>query len=254
MTGLISRITLMAAGFLGTALSAEEVTFRTSPIVTIGEHEVPVELALSLKDVSATRIYIESVVDLRRAQDTLVNALTADPYVDICNARITVSQAIARTDDIALTLGGKIDARLYRCEGQVGDGRNRVEEVFAGGLTVGASASAEFKDDCLYFRLIDLRLTPDRLTEMSEVKEAVEEVRDIFFKATDAVLENNPVCPVLPAELSSLSPTYDAGGTRELGEGGIGLFFEGSVDASTEAIVDILQVLQKKEVLPPPPN
>ncbi len=254
MTGLVSRSTILIAGFLGTALSAEVVTFKTSPNVTLGERAVPVDLELRLQNVSATRISIESVIDLRRAQESLVRELTKAPYVDTCNARIAISEVVARTDDIVLTLGGRLDARLFRCEDQLGDGRVRVDELFAGGLTVGASASAEFRDDCLYFRLIDLRVTPDRLSELGDVKEAAEKVRDILLTATDAILEKKPVCPVLPAELSSLSPTYDAGGTREVGDEGIGLFFEGSVNASTQAIVDILNVLQKNQVLPPPPD
>lgn len=254
MTCRIHLLALLTVGLFATALPAEEVTFKVNPNVNLGEREVPMDLALRLTNVSATRISIESVLDLRRAQKILVEELTGTAFVDICDAQISVKEAVARTDDIALTLGGRIEAQLFRCEGQFGGNRERVEEIFTGGLTIAATASAKFRDDCLYFGLVDLRLAPDRITETAETKESVEKVRDIFFKTADAILEKSPVCPELPAELSSLSPTYEAGGTRELGEGGIGFFFQGSVDVSTETIIDILRVLQSKDVLPPPPK
>ncbi|MEO9576402.1 MAG: hypothetical protein ABJ263_06300 [Tateyamaria sp.] len=254
MRGRIALLAFAMTGLVASAALAEEVTFDASPTVMLGEREVPVDLSLNLMDVSATRIAIQSVLDLRRAQEILVNELTGKALVDICDAQIGVTEAVARTDNIALTLGGKIDAKLFRCEGQLGSDRERGEEIFTGGLTVGVTASAMFRDDCLFFRVVDLRLTPDRLPTSSEAKESIKQVREIFFKATDAILTNHPICPELPAELSSLAPTYDAGGTQELGEGGVGVFFEGSVDASTQTIIDILEVLQSKDVLPPPPR
>ena len=254
MMGRMYLFALLTAVLFTTDLAAEVVTFKASPNITLGEREVPVDLALRLKDVSATRIAIESVIDLRQAQEMLIEELTGAAFVDVCDAKISVTEAVAQTDDIALTLGGRIGAELFRCEGPLGKDRKRGDLVYTAGLTVAASASAVLRDQCLYFRLVDLRLTPDRFPETAEAQEAVAQVRDIFFRATDAIFGNHPICPKLPAELSSLAPTYDAGGTRELGDSGIGVFFQGSIDASTETIIDILQVLQSKGVLPPPPK
>ncbi|WP_159089084.1 hypothetical protein [Tateyamaria sp. Alg231-49] len=254
MMGRIYLFALLTAGLFATELPAEVVTFKASPNITLGEREVPVDLALRLKDISTTRIAIESVIDLRRAQEMLIDELTGSAFVDVCDAKISVTEAVAETDDIALTLGGRIEAQVFDCEGQLGADRKRGERVYTAGLTVAASASAVLRDQCLYFSLVDLRLTPDRFPETAESQETVAQVKDIFFKATDAIFTNHPICPELPAELSSLAPTYDAGGTRELGDGGIGVFFQGSLDASTDTIIDILKVLQSKGVLPPPPK
>lgn len=250
----IPLLTLFAAGFLATASNAEEVTFEASKDIKLWEREVPVDLTLRLMDVGDTRISIESILDLRRAQEIILKELTDKALVDTCNAQISATEVVARTDDTALTLGGKIEAELFRCEGQLADKTKRGEAIFTGGLTIGISASAEFLDDCLYFRLLDLTLAPDRPIEAVKENESIEQVRDILSNVTDVILEKNPICPELPAELVSLSPSYDAGGTLELGESGIGLFFQGSFDTSTVSIIDILQVLQTKGVLPPPPK
>ncbi|WP_162896745.1 hypothetical protein [Ruegeria sp. AD91A] len=250
----IFLLILISAGFLGTALLAEEVSFIATGDVNLGDREFPADLALRLKDVNATRISIESVVDLRRAQEILVEELKGAPIVDVCNALIGVTEATVRTDDTVLSLSGRIEAKLFRCESRNGGKSIRGKKLFAGGLTMGASASAEFRDDCLYFRLNDLRLAPDQLADTTDAKGNVEKVRQVFFETANAILRRNPVCPELPPELVSLSPAYDAGGTLELGEGGVGLFFRGSIETSTEAIIDILQVLQSKKVLPPPPR
>ncbi|WP_282027889.1 hypothetical protein [Ruegeria faecimaris] len=254
MMDRIFLLILATAGLFGSALLAEEVTFEANGDVKLGDREFPVDLALRLKDVNAKRISIESVVDLRRAKEILVEELKRAAFVDVCNALIGVTEATARADDTVISLSGRIEAELFRCESRSDGGSIRGENTFAGGLTVGASASAEFKDDCLFFRLDDLRLAPDQLTESSDAKGNVEKVRQVFIETANAILQRNPVCPELPPELVSLSPTYDAGGTRELGEGGVGLFFRGSIETSTEAIIDILQVLQSKKVLPPPPR
>lgn len=254
MMGRISLLAFLAAGLIATATLAENVTFEASSDVMLWEREVPVDLTLRLTDIGATRISIESILDLRRAQKIILSELTDKAFVDTCNAKISATEVVAGTDDTALTLGGRIEAKFFRCEGQFVDKTKRGEEIFTGSLTVGISASAEFRDDCLYFSLLDLKLKPDRLSKTAEEEDNVEKVRDILFKFTDVILEKSPVCPELPPELTSLSPSYDAGGTREIGENGIGLFFQGSLDASTVSIIDILQVLQSKGVLPPPPK
>jgi len=245
---------LLFAACFSTAVAAEDITVGTSQDVMIGARAVPVDLALRLMDIGPTRISIESVLDLRPVQEALVAELTRTTFVDTCIAEISVTDALAEADDTALTLGGRIEAKVFRCRDRDTGTPERGRQLFDGSIIVGAAASAEYRNDCLHFRLLDLKLTPERLAERAEESDAIERVRDIFFEKTDTLLQNNPVCPGLPPELASLKPSYDAGGTQELGDGGIGLTFRGSIDASTETIIDILQVLQRKGVLPPPPD
>ncbi len=72
-------------------------------------------------------------------------------------------------------------------------------------------------------------------------------------KTAGMIMKRHPICVQMPPELASLEPSYDTGGTRELGDGGLGVYLQGSVDVSTDTLVDIMQVLQNKGILPPPP-
>ena len=168
MISQMTFFTLLTAVLFATEVPAEEVTFNASPNIALGEREVPVDLLLRLKDVSATRIAIESVLDLRQAQEILIEELTGSAFVDVCDAKISVTETVAQTDDVALTLGGRIEAKVFRCEGQLGADRKRGELIYTAGLSVAASASAVLQNQCLYFDLVDLRLTPDRFPETAE--------------------------------------------------------------------------------------
>ena len=79
-------------------------------------------------------------------------------------------------------------------------------------------------------------------------------MKSFLLTAVDLVLSETPLCPELPDELASLDPSYDEGGPREIEDGGLGVLFSGSLDVSPATIIDVLLVLQREGVIPPPPS
>ena len=50
-------------------------------------------------------------------------------------------------------------------------------------------------------------------------------------------------------EFASLQPTLKSGGTREIGDGGIGVTLTGSVDASADTMMDLLSLMQDRGIV-----
>ena len=67
-------------------------------------------------------------------------------------------------------------------------------------------------------------------------------------------LEERPFCPELPPELASLDPVYEVGGPREIEDGGLGLYVDGSIDVSTGTILNISALgIAEQGIIPGPP-
>ena len=120
--------------------------------------------------------------------------------------------------------------------------------------SLSTAASVELRDNCAYFSILSLDLTAaeasrERLLEADTLKE----VNDLILTALGLVLNESPICPELPPELASLDPIYARGGPREIGDGGLGVLLEGSVDVSVATILDVLTVMQERGVIPGPP-
>ena len=146
-----------------------------------------------------------------------------------------------------------MQSQFFECRRTGETGWQRETEKNALALGFSASATASVVDNCAVFELVDLTLLPGQRDVPPEEDEDLKAARILLLEAVNVLLRRRPICPELPPELASLDPVYGSGGPRELGDGGLGIYLEGSVDVSTATIVEILAVLQREGILPGPP-
>ncbi|CAD0186438.1 hypothetical protein RUESEDTHA_03346 [Ruegeria sp. THAF57] len=216
--------------------------------------EIPYQLNLTLKEVSPTRISVDALLDLRDLQAALIQGLRNTELSDLCNADVTLDSLDLTALGRDVNVEGRVKMEAFRCDHQLGQPPKRQDSIAANTITFTATASVQVQNQCVYFDLAGLELTLETPILEADTKQGVlNDARSIIEKAADALLKRNPICPSLPPELSSIDPRYDAGGTVEIGDGGIGVALDGSFDVSPDTILSILKVLQEQGKLPPAP-
>ncbi len=230
---------------------AREVKLEFNQTLAAEGVEFPYRLSMTLTDVAPTRIGVEAILDLREVQEALSERLNDTELANLCNAQVTLEtlSTVAQGNEIAVQ--GRFAMEAFKCDRKAGQPPQRIESIAANSLTFTAAASVQVQDQCVYFELGGMDLTlakpiPDTETQAQFLSEA----QAIFQKASNAVLQRNPVCPTLPPELSSIDPRFASGGTVEISNGGIGVTLKGSFDVSPGTILDVLKVLQQRGVLP----
>lgn len=246
---------LMLTAVTGTgalAADAVDLTFeRTLPVAGV---DVPYALQVKLSKVDLTRVGLDAALDLRDVQAAISTRFDGDVVVDICNARVSVAGLELKAQDEYVSFEAGASAAFFACARESLRVADRGERLFDQEVTVRATMSAQLEANCIRFELADAGVTLTGALEPTAEQQAyLDQARALFLSAMDRVLSNHPLCVDLPPELATLEPVYRAGGTVELGQGGIGVYFQGSVEVSTAAILDVLQVLQDGGVLPPPP-
>ncbi|MEM8630940.1 MAG: hypothetical protein AAGF74_06875 [Pseudomonadota bacterium] len=253
MIRTVSLPALIGAVLFAGTLAAQEVEFTFSDDLAVGETQIPYAAMVALRPESATRIGINALLDLREFQAQAQEDLAGETLLDVCGNQTVIEEVTLETQDRLVSLTGRVRSQFYECE-RLGGGnfqRGAAKELF--NLGIAASATAGFEEDCIVFDISDLTLMPEARDSLAEDDPDLQTARVLMLEAVNVVLRKSPVCPELPPELASLDPIFGDGGPREIGEGGLGVDFVGSVDVSTRTILDILQVLQEKEIIPGPP-
>ncbi|WP_170517015.1 hypothetical protein [Ruegeria atlantica] len=245
---------LMAAVLDARPPSAQQVDFVVDATLPVRDTELPYTLDLNLAAVAPTRIGVGALLDLREIQKTVPERLTDNAIVDNCGLQVRLDDLSFGAQGDAIDLDGDVTITIFECSRTSERNFQRGEQKKAILANMSAEATVELRDNCAYFKLIDLTLTaPEEQREQLLEDDTLDSVKELMLAAVDLVLNDTPLCPKLPAELASLDPVYDNGGPKEIGEGGLGVFLEGSVDVSPSTILDILTVLQRQELIPGPP-
>ena len=142
----------------------------------------------------------------------------------------------------------------YDCE-RTGPGTwERGELLTTEEIGVRADMSADLAGDCIVFRLIDLeRDPPGVIAQLDTGSGRAQAARALLLEAVGLILEESPLCPDLPPELAVLDPTFDRGAPEEIGDGGVGVAVDGSIEVSPRSVIDLLRLLQARGLVPPPP-
>ncbi len=242
---------LMAAVLGARAPYAQQVNFVIDATLPVRETELPYQLNLNLTAVAPTRIGVGALLDLREMQKIVPEKLADNAIIDNCGLQVRLDDISFRAKDDAIDLDGEVTVTIFECSRTSERDFQRGQEKNAFLANMSTEATVELRDNCAYFKLIDLTLTaPEAQREQVLEDDTLESVKELMLAAVDLVLNETPLCPELPAELASLDPKYEKGGPREIGEGGLGIFLDGSVDVSPSTILDILTVLQQQELIP----
>ncbi len=245
---------LMAVVLGARAPNAQQVDFVIDATLPVRDTELPYTLDLNLSAAAPTRIGVGALLDLREIQKTVPERLAENAIVDNCGLQVRLDEFSFEAQDDAIDLDGQVTITIFECSRTSERDFQRGEQKNAVQANMSTEATVELRDNCAYFELIDLVLkAPEAQREKLLEDDTLESVKKLMLAAVDLVLNETPLCPVLPAELASLDPVYETGGPREIGEGGLGVFLDGSVDVSPSTILDILTVLQQQELIPGPP-
>jgi len=226
---------------------AGDIRFGISDQIVAKDKSIPYTLNAGLTSVTPTRLGFRGLLDLRDVQ-AMAPELLSGTVATTCALTVVsnLDETGASGDLIALV--GTLDVELYRCRDKEVEGiEGRGGRLLKTTLGVAAAARANVRGQCVHFDLADVALQPTGfiggLVNLFGLTERVETV--IVDKAAEFA-EENPICPKMPPELSSLAPALKTGGTREISEGGIGVTLSGSGDTSAETLMQLLSLMQSR--------
>lgn len=237
-----------------TGVSAGRLDVRIDEAMTVRESELPYALDIGLVAVGPTRIGVEAMLDLRELQARLPDLLLGETLVDTCGGRVMLNRLDVEGREESLIARARLELETYECM-RTGPGTwERGNLQNAEEIGVRAELSADLAGDCILFRLIDLaRDPPGVIAQLDTGSGRAQAARALLLEAVGLILEESPLCPELPEELIVLDPSFDRGAPQEIGEGGVGVVADGSIEVSPRSVVDLLRLLQARGVVPPPP-
>lgn len=228
---------------------AGDVSFKISEDIPIETGSVPIVLYAGLSPVTDTRLGARALVDLRLAQVRLP-VLLSGVLVDDCGLEVSLDFAGVEQDGDRMRAGGLVTARFFGCRSEGKPEEERGRRFFTQKLEAIAEATATVRNDCIEVSLVDLKLDPHGfIGGLATLFGFTESARKAILKESASFLAENPICPVLPAELASLDPSFSSGAPVELGDGGVGATLSGSVDVSAATLISLLAVLKEKDLI-----
>lgn len=236
---------------IGQPALAQGVTLKLNDTLLLRDQEIPYGFDLRLSAVGKTRIGVDAFLDLRGAQAALPALINGTPLLEVCGNDTVLETIELVADGNSLRLDGRLQASFFVCENLGGGSFRRGEPRFDLTADVTAQASVEIVDNCALLDLSDLKLQPNRdLAGLDQESKDLQTARELLVEALALVLDQLPICPELPAPIASLDPTYGDVIPTELGDGGVGLQLRGSFDAGPRPILDVLDVLQTRGIIP----
>lgn len=233
---------------------AQQVNFVVENFLEAGDLELPYTLNLDLSAAAPTRVGVKALLDLREIQKFVPQRLADNALVDTCGLQVKLDDLSILAEDDAIALDSLLGITRFDCVRTSNRDFRRGDQIGSFTAKLSTRVSLELQDNCAYLKVPDLTLSAPETTREKLLKEnTLAEVKSFLLAAIDLVLSETPLCPKLPDELASLDPNYEKGGPREIGEGGLGVLLNGSLDVSPSTIIDVLLVLQREDVIPAPP-
>ncbi|MDV7143680.1 hypothetical protein R3X27_13420 [Tropicimonas sp. TH_r6] len=230
------------------------VSYRIDESLATLDTEIAYGLDLRISETAPTRLGADAILDLQDIQRKLPDLLANAVLFDKCGARITLQGLEATASGTSLIATGPLELENYECE------RTDPGTWQRGALTnteralVRFEASTEVEDTCVIFRLLGVEQDPPLpFVAVEGEDDRPEAIKALLLEAIGLMLEQRPLCPDLPPALELLDPQFTRGTPHEIGDGGVGIALEGSVDLRTTTLVEVLSLLQKRGVLPPSP-
>ncbi len=250
----VSILGLIICGFCASASAAQQVDFEFKAFLNARASELPYTLNVALSAEAPNRVGVNALLDLREIQEALPEQLANNPLVDNCGLQVKLDDLTIGADNDAISLDSLLGITRFDCGRISQNNFRRGNELGRFSAKLSTVVSVELRDNCAYLKIPDLTLSaPDSTRDRLLQESTLSEVKNFLLAAIDLVLSETPLCPELPDELSSLDPSYDQGGPREIGDGGLGVLLNGSIDVSPSTIIDVLLVLQRAEKIPASP-
>lgn len=236
-----------------TAMAAP-LELEVARTATVKNAEFKYVLDVALAAAAPTRIGIDGLLDLTDLQRQLPDLLKGKKVLDICSATVSIEDFAASAAGETVIGTGHFGFELFDCNRTQPDQwqRGPVKETRQSDFR--AEMTAFLRDDCAVVQIEKMDLgAPPKIGPIDFSSERIQAAGELIVEAADLVLADLPFCPKLPEEVELLDPVYDSGSPHEIGDGGLGLSLTGSIDVSTSSIIEVLKLLQKRDVLPPAP-
>lgn len=254
MTRVAIVLRVLLFSFLAFPAVANEVELTFEQTLTLRERPVPYTLDLTLTELAPTRIGVEALLDLSSVQAALSSMMDGYVVAETCALRAEIRELELRVREDTFQFVGVVEAQFYQCARDGLQATDRGALVLSQALSLQAQAAIRVAQNCAALSIPKLELRLEGAIELPpEDQERIQAASGVLVAAAERFFARHPVCPKLPEQLRSLSPRYDAGGTREIGDGGAGVALQGSVDVSTQTILSVMQELQSAGILPPAP-
>ncbi len=242
----VTRAAASQGGGIDPAGYAGDVTFRIPADLPTRGGPVPFVVFAGVGAASDTRLSVNAFADLRTLQARLPELLSGELE---SNCRRDIGADVQSVEGMGdrIIARGRVDAKFYTCRKAGTPEERRGIRLISQKVEVVAVATAKVENNCIAFSLLELELDPSGLLGgIANLLGLTDRIRDAVLESADELFEENPLCPKLPPELASLEPRYTGGGTREIGQRGLGAALVGSVDASAETLVELLAAVQKR--------
>lgn len=248
--GEVTR-TSQAIGVPGTGIdpahSMGDVRFRFPAQLPTREGPVPITVYAGVGAATPTRLSINAFADLRQVQARLPTLMSGE-VESACRQEISVEVVDVAAAGDRVVARGRVNADFYTCRRSGTPEEQRGFRLISQRIDVVAQATAAVRKNCIEFSVLDLELDPSGLLgAMANLFGLTTRVRNAILSKAGEVLAENPICPNLPSELAALKPAYDAGGIREIGQGGVGAALGGTIDTSATTLLELLAFAQKRQ-------
>ncbi|WP_425045215.1 hypothetical protein [Primorskyibacter sp. S87] len=229
---------------------AGDVRFDITDKIEARGKSLPYTLNAGFSSVTPTRLGFRGLLDLREFQ-TRAPDLLSGPIEEGCSLNVIANLDETNATGDLIALVGTVDVELYRCRREEADGASgRGARLISTTIGIAAAARANVRGQCVHFDLADVVLQPTGfLGGVANLFGLTERVEEIVLNKAEEFSEANVICPKMPPELSSLEPILQGGGTREIGDGGIGVALSGSIDTSAETMMDLLALMQSRGIV-----
>lgn len=231
------------------ASKAEEVAFAVQDVLTAKTTRLPYTVYLRFRDITETRMGLDVFADLRSIQDA-APLLLSQVVDETCKRKLAVAISEVTAQDQSISVRGQFQAKFYACDTSDPAVHYRGVLLFGQNVNFFATARADARRSCVSARLVNVDL--DALGFVGATAELfglIDLAERVIIEQAEDILSQNPVCPKLPPELSSLEPRLTAGSIEEIGDGGVGAGLSGSVDTSAGTILDLVRLMRDRGVL-----
>lgn len=228
---------------------AGEVAFRIDTQAELRGQTLPYTIFLGLSERTATRMEVNTFLDLRALQAAAPEILSG-VLDETCGRRIELRLDRMTGVGEELRLDGQVLAEFFTCRREGRPDEARGMRLLSQKVDAAATATARPEGVCITLEITDLTLEPlGFIGGVADFFGLTEQARIAILERGGAYLDDNPICPNITKELAALYPRLETAGPREIPVGGAGAALSGTLDVNSTTLIGLLQLLQDRGLL-----